>query len=117
MLVNTPIKDANEVIDSPLVSQALNEHGKDMRKQVAKRLLDVSKSVLTIEKIGHLIEISHLLGDSHKLRRYNIFISLPDGAISSNKSTAKGRSHAYTLYKTLIKKSLKEGLNNRFLKH
>ena len=110
----SPAEDSNELLESPLISKALYEHDKDLQKQVAKRLLAVSKPELTIEEIDHLLEISHLLGDSRKLRRHRIFKTFPDGAISRNKSTADGRSYTYTLNKPLIEKWLKEGLNTSF---
>jgi hypothetical protein len=108
----TSKEGSSETINSPLVTKALYEHEKDIQKQVAKRLLDASKTELTIEEIDYLLEISHLLGDSRKLRRHRIFKTFPDGAISRNKSTIDGRSYTYTLNRPLIEKWLKEGLNN-----
>lgn len=110
----SPAEDSNELLESLLISKALNEHDKDLQKQVAKRLLAVSKTELTIEEIDYLLEISHLLGDSRKLRRHRIFKTFPGGAISRNKSTVDGRSYTYTLNKPLIEKWLKEGLNTSF---
>ena len=111
LLTNPPEEDTNELLESHLISKALYEHEKDIQKQVAKRLLDASKTELTIEEIDHLLEISHLLGDSRKLRRHRIFKTFPDGAISRNKSAVDGRSYTYTLNRQLIEKWLKEGLN------
>jgi hypothetical protein len=107
---HTSKEESSELIDSPLVTKALYEHDKDIQKQVAKRLLVASKTELSIEEIDHLLEISHLLGDSRKLRRHRIFKTFPDGAISRNKSTVDGRSYTYTLNRPLIEDWLEEGL-------
>ena len=88
------------------------ENDKDIQQQLAKRLLDASKTELTIEEIDDLLEISHLIGDSRKLRRHRILKTFPDGAISRNKSNIDRRSFTYTLDKELIEKWLNEGLTN-----
>jgi hypothetical protein len=112
LLANASLAEANELIDSPLITKALYENDKDIQQQLAKRLLDASKTELTIEEIDDLLEISHLIGDSRKLRRHRILKTFPDGAISRNKSNIDRRSFTYTLDKELIEKWLNEGLTN-----
>lgn len=112
LLANASLAEANELIDSPLITKALYENDKDTQQQLAKRLLDSSKTELSIEEIDELLEISHLIGDSRKLRRHRILKTFPDGAISRNKSNVDRRSFTYTLDKELIEKWLNEGLTN-----
>ena len=112
LLADSSLAEADELIDSPLITKALYENDKDIQQQLAKRLLDSSKTELTIEEIDDLLEISHLIGDSRKLRRHRILKTFPDGAISRNKSNVDRRSFTYTLDKELIEKWLKEGLSN-----
>ena len=112
LLADASLAEADELIDSPLITKALYENDKDIQQQLAKRLLDASKTELTIEEIDDLLEISHLIGDSRKLRRHRILKTFPDGAISRNKSNIDRRSFTYTLDKELIEKWLNEGLTN-----
>jgi len=90
------VKDVDQIIEN------------NIQKKVVENFLNSQKTVMSVEELDELLEISHLTDDSRRLRRHRMLIEFPEGFITRTKSNADKRSFIYKLNLDLLKEIQKK---------
>jgi hypothetical protein len=96
------IEEPKELILQPIQAKVESHTDHKELKRIAQLFIDLNVSEINWDEMDKILNISHLEGDSRKLRRHRLLKDFPEGMITRNKAEIDKRRFMYLINRSIL---------------
>jgi hypothetical protein len=97
-------EEPKELILQPIQEKVESHTDHKELKRIAQLFMDLTVSEVNWDEMDKMLNISHLEGDSRKLRRHRLLKDFPEGMITRNKAEIDKRRFMYIINRSILEK-------------
>lgn len=98
----TEAEEPKELILQPIQAKVESHTDHKELKRIAQLFIDLNVSEINWDEMDKILNISHLEGDSRKLRRHRLLKDFPEGMITRNKAEIDKRRFMYLINRSIL---------------
>lgn len=102
-IINTVNNQLEKVLEPVQVKAESHADHKEL-KRITQVFMDLTVSEINWDEMDKILNISHLEGDSRKLRRHRLLKDFPEGMITRNKAENDKRRFTFLLNRAILEK-------------
>jgi hypothetical protein len=95
-------EESKELILQPVQAKVESHTDHKELKRIAQLFIDLNVSEINWDEMDKMLNISHLEGDSRKLRRHRLLKDFPEGMITRNKAEIDKRRFMYLINRSIL---------------
>lgn len=96
------VEEPEELILQPIQAKVESHTDHKELKRIAQLFIDLNVSEINWDEMDKILNISHLEGDSRKLRRHRLLKDFPEGMITRNKAEIDKRRFMYLINRSIL---------------